>query len=56
MMSARRKSGSLGRCSWCGFAAAFGAGMLLSMVCPAKLMLILAAAALVVIGCSTLKK
>lgn len=56
MMSAKRKSCSLDRCCWCGYAAAFGAGMLLSMVCPAKLMLVLAAAALVVIGCSTLKE
>ena len=52
-MSARRKSGS---CAWCGFAAAFGAGMLIAMVCPPKLMLVLAAAALVVMGCSKLKK
>lgn len=34
MMSAKRKSCSLDRCCWCGYAAAFGAGMLLSMVWP----------------------
>ncbi len=45
----RRKSG-IGSC-----AAAFGAGLLVAMICPPKLMLVLAAAALVVMGCSRLK-
>jgi len=44
-------------CGNCAGAAgvAFGAGILLAAVCPVQLMLILAAAALVAVGCLRIK-
>ena len=36
--------------------AAFGAGLLVAMICPTKLLLVLVAASLVLMGCSRAKR
>lgn len=45
-----------GKCgSWCGVAIAIGAGLLLVLFCPMRVLLTLAAIALIVLGAMMLK-